>query len=41
MSLRGGGGMNYLIIFNFTCMYYGDLNSAPKDFFKVYLVSTY
>ena len=34
----GGGGMNYFMVFNFTCMHCGDLNSAHKD---LYLVSIY
>ena len=30
--LRPGRGMNYFMVFNFTCMYCGNLNSAHKDF---------
>ena len=26
--------MNYFMVFNFTCMHCGDLNSAHKDFLK-------
>ena len=37
---RPGRGMNYCMVFHFTCMHCGDLNSAHK-FFKVYLVSIY
>ena len=29
---RPGRGMNYFMVFNFTCMHCGDLNSAHKDF---------
>ena len=36
---RPGRGMNYCMFFYYTCMHCGDLNSAHKDFFKVYLVS--
>ena len=31
---RPGRGMNYFMVFNFTCMHCGDLNSAHKDFLK-------
>ena len=41
MIFRPGRGMNYFMGLNFTCMHCGDLNSAHKDFFKVYLVSIY
>ena len=34
MIFRPGRGMNYFMVFNFTCMYCGDLNSAHKDFLK-------
>ena len=33
--------MNYFMVFHFTCMLCDDLNSAHKDFYKVYLVSIY
>ena len=33
--------MNYCMVFNFTCMHCGDLNSAHKYFLDVYLVSIY
>ena len=34
--------MNYfMFFFHFTCIYCGDLNSAYKDFLKVYLVPIY
>ena len=41
MIFRPGRGVNYFMVFNFTCMHCGDLNSAHNDFFKVYLVSIY
>ena len=31
---RPGRGMNYFMVFHFTCMYCDDLNSALKDFLK-------
>ena len=31
---RPGRGMNNFMVFNFTCMHCGDLNSAHKDFLK-------
>ena len=34
MIFRPGRGMNYCMVFNFTCMHCGDLNSDHKDFLK-------
>ena len=31
---RPGRGMNYFMVFHFTCMHCGDLNSAHKNLFK-------
>ena len=31
---RQGRGINYFMVFHFTCMHCGDLNSAHKDFLK-------